>query len=350
MFSTSHVGFRPFSFTIQKEAEKNIYTHLSNGKIEEAIAVLPSLNLYNYLPTVNKIIETQLAKGDFVGAIKIASTVLDTNTFNLIADSLQKAKIDPETLAKVEKEAETLFSPFKKIILEALVLIYKAMGDTKEVTRLEEKISHIKPLEILSPEARSVLSVVTAFYTGLIHYYFRSNAKEALTIGLVSGVTSKYPNLRKIENMVGIESYFLASVAGVGTLPSVGIGISTAFVARIPLVQKIAKQAGIVTGKAASFAIEKTATGVVIAADKVAEGAEFVAEKTVKILDSGFDLISRGVESLENLGPMIVDRSLNIAAAAGKALFSATDLAIQTTGKAISGLNAVLDYPFTASK
>jgi hypothetical protein len=354
-------AFRPvYPFEIEYEyefPETKIKVELEKGNIENAVKLfqeLPSVCYYRLTNSdIKKIFTAQLDKGDFLEALNTAHSTYRRSRFIKIAEKLKTAKLDPETLAKVENAADQLLGSFRKIILEALLAVYQTLGNKEAITRLEGKLSEIKDTEERIQQLAICLLGSIVFYAATTvlasTYYdfcillnrssYACHMNRDLELLSAAGSTlflagaMQFPELRKIPNVLGIVSGVAASSAGLSALPAVATGLGTALVTRIPFVQNTAKKIAVGSINAATYTANKTAQVAnfvfeksIYTVNKAAQAANYVFEKSFKTInyvsEKTFQAIDKGV-SLSR-----------------KALL----LGVETTGKVISKVSSGLDY------
>ena len=301
-----------------------IATQIAKDSKFKYISHLENLHCFQDLPPIiKKIIDSQLAQGDFIGAVKSASCILNLNNFTVIGEQLEKAELKQETLLQLEKSVESLLPPYRKAILKALIPNYEKLGNKEEVSRLEKIISKLKDFKVYKT---TIPDFFTDVFANRFHLTFqvalgamtalcaRGTVGTTLAVAIPAALAVQFPEGRKLENLTGMGAGIVAAGAGFGALPAVAIGTSAAILSRIPKIQTVAKQAK----------------------DQAAAASMKCAETLVGLSEQGFDKLKQGIAGL---GKIIVN--INNLAEQG---FDKLDQGIAGLGKAVSKVDSAFNY------
>lgn len=246
--------------------------YLDKGDFENGKRV--AKNIYwtaNSKEVFDRVLDLELGKKDFVGAVKSAAYMGSEEMTQKLADQITAEKPDAAKLNQIEAAADRHMSCMPKlhlIILQALVALFEALGDTVAVERLTEKMGRIQ--EYL--DSREAASTVNAGLAGALvggyTYLFEATPTVAVGLGVATALATKYPSARRFENLLGVGAGLAASTAGLAALPATGVGLATTFVTRIPFVQ----DAAIGSVKLTARAVEGVFNGIVKAAGLAVNG------------------------------------------------------------------------------
>lgn len=287
---------------------------------------------------LNKILDAEIEKNQFTDAIETccrmmsSQNVIETTNIKAcfrmipsqsalekVADKIKEAKPDPETMKEIEKAVSNklcFFPNLQKIILNALMALFAALGNQSEVDRLQEKIEQLgRSIESsMLKSLKKPLALATGAWIGNSTLAVTGSLPLSCATSAVAALAVLYPSMRKSENVFGVGAGVAASAAGLATLPAVGVGLGTAFVSRIPLVQTVAKgtlNAGVSlvetgmngvmwTGRTAFSLIDKTVDNIAI--PLVKGTAHLVASTAVGL---GNFIVETGSVALDCAGSVV---------------------------------------------
>lgn len=165
-----------------------------------------------------------------------------------IADSLQGANLNEADLKEIKTaiSISVLYTdrPFATVIgtlLKGLLSVAKTLGNQTEIKDLEFQIKLVNrnSKEYPCESTTSVLWDLFVFYVAWFQPAF-PNRDSYQFLHIRYGVPLSRPVLQKTENRLGLDAGIIASgFFGVNALPAVGIGLSAALAARVPLIQKV---------------------------------------------------------------------------------------------------------------
>lgn len=219
---------------------------LNRGDLKKAKGVLSQLSYTSSVSEVGgRLMDLELKEDDLVSSVRTCALVGTEEAAQKLADKILENKPDRKTINQIEERAaEHLwrFPRLYKIILNALLSLYKALGNHEQVHRLENKINDLdrRIVPHFSETFGKPISLVAGLYTGLAAACLGAPPNVAVGVGAATTLAVRHPAIRRIENVMGIAVSGAATVAGMPPLPAVGMGLGTTFFTRIPLVQSIA--------------------------------------------------------------------------------------------------------------